>query len=274
MNNNGKGFIYLVHTREFINSDQNIYKIGRTRNLTRRLKSYPKGSQCLFSIQTNDEINDERNLIDIFKYSFIQRLDIGKEYFEGNIDKMMNIIENNLNEMHNVQSYVAPINITKKKIYKCDKCDKIFKQKSHYEVHINKKYPCEKMNSIENLIQQKKIINEENMKIYIKNRICIYCDKKFARKENVMYHLKNSCCKNKKIKDKNDFIFHDLKNLREQNTQIREQNKILIDKMNKMEEYMLKSDNHAKIINNDKSRTTNIDNSKHHNHLNLINYNK
>ena len=35
------------------------------------------------------------------------------------------------------------INIIKMKIYKCESCDKIFKQKSHYDKHVNnKKKPC------------------------------------------------------------------------------------------------------------------------------------
>ena len=38
--------------------------------------------------------------------------------------------------------------------HKCNKCGKIFKQKSHYECHINRKYPCQN--------DQKKSANQQN----------------------------------------------------------------------------------------------------------------
>ena len=42
-------YVYLFHTREFFNSNQPIYKIGKTTkpNFT-RFSNYPKGSVMLF----------------------------------------------------------------------------------------------------------------------------------------------------------------------------------------------------------------------------------
>jgi adenine-specific DNA-methyltransferase len=40
-------------------------------------------------------------------------------------------------------------------IYTCDTCSKVFKQKGHLEVHKNRKLPCKKDNTIEQLVEKK-----------------------------------------------------------------------------------------------------------------------
>ncbi len=81
--------VYIIHVREFINSDQEIYKIGKTSQVhTKRANSYPKGSCLQFHIRVEDSHNVEKQIIRYFKESFAQRLDIGIEYFEGNYIKM------------------------------------------------------------------------------------------------------------------------------------------------------------------------------------------
>jgi uncharacterized C2H2 Zn-finger protein len=62
-------------------------------------------------------------------------------------------------------------------IYKCEKCNKIFTQKSHYTNHINRKYPCKSANNniLQKLIQkveeQDKIITELKNNTKINNTI-------------------------------------------------------------------------------------------------------
>ena len=42
-------YIYLIYLREFINSNQDIYKIGKTKQLNNnRFKQYPKGTIILY----------------------------------------------------------------------------------------------------------------------------------------------------------------------------------------------------------------------------------
>ena len=65
--------------------------------------------------------------------------------------------------------------------YICDKCNKVFSQKGHYERHINRKYQCNRKNSN-----------------YSKNRIiipkmeyeCIFCNKKYSTQYNLNKHHK------------------------------------------------------------------------------------
>ncbi len=85
-----KGYIYLIYLREFKNSNEPIYKIGKTtKSNLYRFKSYPKDSELLYYMCCEDCHNTENKLIKTFKNKFIQRDDIGTEYFEGDMKNMM-----------------------------------------------------------------------------------------------------------------------------------------------------------------------------------------
>ena len=86
-------YIYLLQEREFIKTNENIYKIGKSnaKNLT-RFKQYPKNSVLLFQSICNNCNIMEKIIIKVFKKKFIRRKDIGNEYFEGDYEKMINII--------------------------------------------------------------------------------------------------------------------------------------------------------------------------------------
>jgi hypothetical protein len=92
------GFIYIIHEREFIESNKNIYKIGRTHNTTKRIANYPKNSIYCFFRQSNNMIKDENKLVKTFKDNFIHKNEIGNEYFEGNLTDMIKIINCYLDE--------------------------------------------------------------------------------------------------------------------------------------------------------------------------------
>ena len=93
-------YVYLIKEREFIKTKENIYKIGRTTKLNHiRFNQYPKGSILLFQIICNNCKIIEKNIITTFIEKFIQRKDIGTEYFEGDyvlmIDMIYTIVKNN-----------------------------------------------------------------------------------------------------------------------------------------------------------------------------------
>jgi hypothetical protein len=93
------GFIYIIHEREFIESNKNIYKIGRTHSTIKRLANYPKNSILLFCRPSNNMIEDENKLVKIFKNKFICKSEIGNEYFEGSLTDMIKIINNYLDKI-------------------------------------------------------------------------------------------------------------------------------------------------------------------------------
>lgn len=89
------GSIYLIRTREFLNQNVPIYKIGKTSNhIADRLGKYGKGGEVIFTIAVPLSKLDsvELDLIKSFKNKFIQKQDIGTEYFEGNHIEMMKYI--------------------------------------------------------------------------------------------------------------------------------------------------------------------------------------
>ena len=81
--------VYLLIEREFLKSECPIYKIGRSsQENDNRIKQYPKGSQLICFIKVVDSKFMENEMMHLFKHKYIQRKDIGSEYFEGNVVTM------------------------------------------------------------------------------------------------------------------------------------------------------------------------------------------
>jgi hypothetical protein len=79
----------MLQTREFVNTKQPIYKIGRTQQpLLTRFNQYSKGSVLIIHINVNDSIILEKEIISVFTKQFTCKKDLGREYFEGDITKM------------------------------------------------------------------------------------------------------------------------------------------------------------------------------------------
>lgn len=45
MTQKNSGVVYLLREREFIKTKENIYKIGKTRDISNRMKQYPNDSE-------------------------------------------------------------------------------------------------------------------------------------------------------------------------------------------------------------------------------------
>jgi len=88
-------YIYLLQEREFLKTNENIYKIGKTKqeNL-KRLGNYPNGTQLIFQMICNDCDIIERRIIDTFTDKYLLQKDIGNEYFKGNYNEMIDDIYN------------------------------------------------------------------------------------------------------------------------------------------------------------------------------------
>ena len=83
-------YVYLLHEREFLNSGRQLYKIGRTsQSPNDRFDGYPKGSHVVFYLCVPDSKATEKAIKAAFKIKFKQDRDIGQEYFEGDVNDMI-----------------------------------------------------------------------------------------------------------------------------------------------------------------------------------------
>jgi hypothetical protein len=97
--------------REFINTNKNIYKIGRTKKANlERFNQYPKQSILLFQIKCLDCVIAETNLKQIFSNKFIKHPEIGSEYFQGNVNEMIDIIYGYLKKPQQTEETIQPQN--------------------------------------------------------------------------------------------------------------------------------------------------------------------
>lgn len=86
-------YIYLIQEREFIKTNENIYKIGKTKQLNNcRIRQYPKDSILLFQMICNNCNEIENKLIKMFKIKYAHCKNIGNEYFNGDKYKMIDDI--------------------------------------------------------------------------------------------------------------------------------------------------------------------------------------
>lgn len=86
--------VYLIHVREFLESNKDIYKVGRTTQKgIERFRSYPKGSRVLFLKECFDSIFIEKIIIKKFKEKYQQQEQYGREYFKGDKNDMIQDIQ-------------------------------------------------------------------------------------------------------------------------------------------------------------------------------------
>ena len=86
-------YIYILQEREFIKTEEPIYKIGKSKQMNLgRFSQYPNGSILYFQLVVPDCDKIEKILIRQFKGKYLQRTDIGTEYFQGDVFKMIDDI--------------------------------------------------------------------------------------------------------------------------------------------------------------------------------------
>lgn len=206
-------YIYLLQEREFVNASENVFKIGKSKQINvKRIKQYPKGSILLVQVACSNCDAMEKDLIRIFKKKYTHRSDIGAEYFEGDQADMSRVIyqkvfeympefiadeqnyeiddnssedeENSkINTKHHTinDSTLSEVeklkeSIRKKTRFVCDLCDKCFKSQKGLEYHTEHKACKETPYD------------------------CRHCDKGFATESNMYRHMRSSC-EVKKLKD-------------------------------------------------------------------------
>jgi hypothetical protein len=202
-------YIYLLQEREFIKTNEKIYKVGMTQKENfERFNQYPKGSVLLFQIICHDCKNMEVQVIKQFKEKFIQRKDIGSEYFEGNYKSMIDIIystvkseeENVTTEIKQCEQQQMLSEEAETKMHLKDLCKKLLEKNMKLNKKVNKienTYICETCNksyaSIFSLSNHKRIShadkkdNKENVK---KSLTCEFCYKTFNNRPAKCIHKK------------------------------------------------------------------------------------
>lgn len=76
-------YLYLVKHREFSRLGDNVYKVGFSGDLQKRMRAYPKGSLILMSKRVRDGRKAETEVCAALCARYTQRTDLGREYFEG-----------------------------------------------------------------------------------------------------------------------------------------------------------------------------------------------
>lgn len=90
-------YIYLLQTREFLRLNQPVYKIGRTtQSPDKRIGQYPKNSKLFLIMSVADCVEKETILLRLFRKEFLARKDYGSEYFEGDVQRMIDLITDTL----------------------------------------------------------------------------------------------------------------------------------------------------------------------------------
>ena len=106
-------YIYLIQERESIRCNDNIYKIGKTKQKPmKRVSAYPTGSKLWITIIVNDATLAEKDLLKIFRNKFKQITSIGAEYFFGNPIEMIREIVEYQSEHFNIDRIQEDIDFT------------------------------------------------------------------------------------------------------------------------------------------------------------------
>jgi DNA-directed RNA polymerase subunit RPC12/RpoP len=88
-------------------------------------------------------------------------------------------------------------------IYKCDKCEKEFPQKSNYMYHINRKRPC---------------VKSTEPKTYV----CSFCKNTFSSQSSLKRHMKQNCSKITETKDTLEIMKNEITQLKEEIKHLKE----------------------------------------------------
>ena len=82
-------YVYLLQTREFLNSKEPVYKIGRSKQDNyARFSQYGLGSVLLFQSSCDDSIKLEKEIIGLFNQKYERIKILGNEWFRGNANEM------------------------------------------------------------------------------------------------------------------------------------------------------------------------------------------
>ena len=84
-----KSYVYHIREREHIRMEEEVYKLGKTtQEPNSRLAGYPKDSEVVLYMDVLDCHKTEKTLMTEFDERFTSRRDVGREYYEGDLNHM------------------------------------------------------------------------------------------------------------------------------------------------------------------------------------------
>jgi hypothetical protein len=215
-------YIYLVKEREFIKTNENIYKIGRSKQEnTKRFLQYPKGSELILQEVCIDCIKTEKMIINEFKKHFIHRKDIGNEYFEGDYLKMRKIVwgyildESNQVENDNCNESLENIQSPQNEIFE-EIIDNLTENKLKKNIDIYVNYYIKNFDKeLEIIINEKELLNikkkefQNSIDIILKEHeeVRKQIEESIKENEEIVKQIENSKKENEEIMQKiNNFL--------------------------------------------------------------------
>jgi hypothetical protein len=94
-------YVYIIREREFVRLNENTYKVGRSKqvDIIDRFDKYPKGTEIICFFSVSDCIDCEAEIIKQFTELFSLQKDYGTEYFQGNVNEMLNVVVKIINNV-------------------------------------------------------------------------------------------------------------------------------------------------------------------------------
>jgi flagellar biosynthesis GTPase FlhF len=151
-------YIYLLQEREFIKTNENIFKLGMTkRENNKRFNQYPKGSILLFQLICQNVNLLEKEIIKEYKTKFIQRKDIGNEYFEGNFEDMISL-------MYSIRNKYVINNFVTATLKREQKTQEEMKKEQDIQKKKEEKYQKKQQKELEKQEKQQRKLKERQQK--------------------------------------------------------------------------------------------------------------
>ena len=214
-------YIYLLQEREFIKTLENIYKIGKSKqeNL-KRIQNYPNGTELIIQSECDNCDIVEKELIKIFKEKFIQRTDIGTEYFEGDKYKMRKIIFDYINKEEEYLEEGVDVDVEE-----YEKEGEYLDEEEYFDERIQIKFPNYKDDEsfggkqklIKVIIDKREIQDNYNLYVYyIDDNKCLEYEQRFISTEHESWYynklIKKKIIENNTIYNLNDKKFQKMLN--------------------------------------------------------------